>query len=141
MAKIVIDANVIVSSLFGGNPKEVLLLALTKHSVYSSPKIKKELIELTERLKDKLGKEKYIRLNEIIESIFLLTLNVNPRYKINISRDPKDNSYLEICKEVEADYLITGDKDLLEIPKKQLTEVSLTKLKIINPKDFLLKFR
>lgn len=39
----------------------------------------------------------------------------NPMTKVNICRDPKDNKFLELTKEIKADYLITGDNVLLEL--------------------------
>jgi len=32
---------------------------------------------------------------------------------VNLCRDPKDNIWLSLCKDGQADYLITGDADLL----------------------------
>lgn len=43
---------------------------------------------------------------------------------------------LECCIASDADFLITGDKDLLEINKLVLKNASL-KLRIVSPKDFL----
>jgi putative PIN family toxin of toxin-antitoxin system len=34
---------------------------------------------------------------------------------VNICRDPKDNFLLALAKDANADYLITGDKDLLDL--------------------------
>ncbi len=34
-------------------------------------------------------------------------------HDINICRDPKDNMYLELALSGKADYVVTGDKDLL----------------------------
>jgi predicted nucleic acid-binding protein len=53
-----------------------------------------------------------------------------------ICRDEKDNMVLECCIAADADFLITGDKDLLEIEESVLRNVS-SKLKIISPKGFL----
>ena len=36
--------------------------------------------------------------------------------RIILSRDAKDDHCLSLCREVEAEFLITGDKDLLDIP-------------------------
>ena len=44
---------------------------------------------------------------------------------------------LECCLAAKADYLITGDKDLLEINPNSLKFVGLEKLKILNPRDYL----
>jgi predicted nucleic acid-binding protein len=43
MAKIVIDANVIISAAFGGKPFEAVARAMGDHEVYSSETTKREL--------------------------------------------------------------------------------------------------
>ena len=48
---------------------------------------------------------------------------------------------LECCAEAKVDYLITGDKDLLEIDMNTLTKVGLRKLKILNPRAVLSEFQ
>jgi putative PIN family toxin of toxin-antitoxin system len=40
---------------------------------------------------------------------------VFPRKKLSLCRDSKDDMLLESCLEARADYLVTGDKDLLEL--------------------------
>jgi len=40
---------------------------------------------------------------------------VHPEKKLHICRDPRDDIMLECCIAAKADFLITGDKDLLEI--------------------------
>ncbi|MEK6582352.1 MAG: putative toxin-antitoxin system toxin component, PIN family, partial [Nitrospirota bacterium] len=62
---------------------------------------------------------------------------VNPSKKIELSRDNKDNAYLNLCLAVRADFLLTGDKDLLEIPIKELKSFGLNRLNIVSPKTFL----
>jgi hypothetical protein len=42
---------------------------------------------------------------------------VNVKSKVNICRDSKDDFLLALAKDGKADYLLTGDKDLLEIKK------------------------
>jgi predicted nucleic acid-binding protein len=42
-------------------------------------------------------------------------LHVAPKGSIKISRDKKDDIFLDCSVEGKADYLITGDKDLLDI--------------------------
>lgn len=61
---------------------------------------------------------------------------VIPKKRLFICRDEKDNMVLECCIASDADFLITGDKDLLEINKLVLKNASL-KLRIVSPKDFL----
>jgi len=42
---------------------------------------------------------------------------------VSICRDPKDNFLLALSKEGKADYLLTGDKDLLELKKFRKTKI------------------
>ena len=42
---------------------------------------------------------------------------------VNICRDKKDNFLLELCVDGKADYLITGDEDLLIIKKFKKTSI------------------
>ena len=48
-----------------------------------------------------------------------ITVNSN----INVCRDPKDNFLLSLAKDGLADYLITGDLDLLVIKRFEKTEI------------------
>ena len=42
---------------------------------------------------------------------------------VTICRDPKDNFLLALAKDGKADYLITGDKDLLDLKKFGKTKI------------------
>jgi predicted nucleic acid-binding protein len=44
MAKVVLDANVIISAAFGGKPLEAVTMALTKHEVYLTKSVVAELM-------------------------------------------------------------------------------------------------
>jgi len=59
---------------------------------------------------------------------------VSPRKRIRLSRDPDDNVFLEAAATGRADFLISNDRDLLEI-----TEADKRKLKfqIVTPKEFV----
>lgn len=56
--------------------------------------------------------------------------------RIILSRDAKDDHYLSLCREIEAEFLITGDKDLLDIPTSLLGKKGI-KTRIVNPHQFL----
>ena len=45
--------------------------------------------------------------------------------KVEVCRDPKDNFLLSLAKDGKADYLITGDKDLLDIGSFGKTRIVL----------------
>jgi predicted nucleic acid-binding protein len=55
---------------------------------------------------------------------------------LSLSRDAKDDHYLSLCKEAQADFLITGDKDLLNLDPEALKKNGIPCL-IINPASFL----
>ncbi|MCZ2460859.1 MAG: putative toxin-antitoxin system toxin component, PIN family [Chitinophagales bacterium] len=54
-------------------------------------------------------------LNIFWSSFHLRTIRINVVSEISVCRDPKDNFLLALAKDTKADYLITGDKDLLEL--------------------------
>jgi putative PIN family toxin of toxin-antitoxin system len=83
--------------------------------------------------KDKINKEQFKTLISGIAAFVSNAVVVSPRKKLFLCRDPKDNLVLECCLEVEADILITGDKDLLEIKNLPF------KLKILTPRMYLKK--
>jgi predicted nucleic acid-binding protein len=55
---------------------------------------------------------------------------------VALSRDPKDDHYLSLCKEAGADFLITGDKDLLSISQGKLKKSGIS-CQLITPQEFL----
>jgi putative PIN family toxin of toxin-antitoxin system len=48
---------------------------------------------------------------------------IEVKSNIRICRDPKDDFLLALAKDGKADYLLTGDKDLLEIKKLGKTKI------------------
>ena len=64
--------------------------------------------------------------------IFEKGLMINPDVEVNICRDPEDNFILELAEAAKADYIITRDKDLLELPNHQWQNT-----KIVKPETFL----
>lgn len=55
LLKVVLDANVIVSAVFGGYPRKTLLKALTECKVYYNEGMGQELELLTDELRHKLA--------------------------------------------------------------------------------------
>lgn len=75
----------------------------------------------------------------------LASIQKNVPKHFNYSRDPKDEKYVNLAVEVEADYLVSRDKDLLDL----MTGFSLEckefrqrfrPLKVVKPIDFILVF-
>jgi putative PIN family toxin of toxin-antitoxin system len=136
MAKVVIDANVFVSSVFGGLPLESINLALLHHEVYYSEDIEKELRGVLQKLESKLYERHLEVLQRNLSKFLSFCSKISVTEDITICRDKKDNRYLVLCKRVRADYLITGDKDLLTIPKKVLRDNKVFS-NIVSPAEFI----
>lgn len=112
---IVIDTNVIVSSLiFGGKPEELMGLILRERlKIYTSPQLISELLDIL-RKKFKFTDSKLkILEGEILEKF----KKVYPTERIFASRDIKDNKVLEAAVESGSEIIVTGDRDLLSLKK------------------------
>lgn len=114
-SKIIIDTNIWISFLIGKELQDLKnLLVNEKVKVITSEQILIEIRLVTSR--DKL--KKYFNQESVSDLITLLDILSN-KVKIKkidrICRDPKDDFLLALSKESQANYLITGDKDLLAI--------------------------
>jgi len=138
MAKVVLDANVIISAAFGGNPLKAVIQAMKNDEVYLSRSIAMELTDVFPTLAKKLTDEQLAFLQQRIRDLIRMAKMATVRAAVSLSRDPKDDHYLALCKEVSADFLITGDKDLLAIPRVKLTENGIS-CEILTPQDFVKK--
>src|SRR4030042_244791 len=136
MAKVVIDANVIISAAFGGNPLRAVIRAMEQDEVYLSQAVKRELTEVFSKLSKKLTGEQIAFLDERIREIIGMAKKVSVSKRVALSRDTKDNHYLALCKEVGADFLVTGDKDLLSIPPEALKKNGIL-CRILRPQEFI----
>ncbi|MEC4815289.1 MAG: putative toxin-antitoxin system toxin component, PIN family [Scytonema sp. PMC 1069.18] len=114
--KVVFDTNVLISGLLGSPqspPHYILLLMLDG---FATPLLSEETFqELCEVLsRDRL--KKYIPARKLItfpQELALLADWVEPVESILICRDSKDNKFLEVAVSGGADYLVSGDNDLL----------------------------
>jgi len=136
MAKVVVDANVLISSVFGGLPLESINLVMSQHNVFYSDDIEKELKGVLQKLEIKLKNNQIQKLQENLSKFLSYCKKVSVIENVSICRDRKDDRYLSLCKQVSADYLITGDKDLLTIPEYVLQRNNLT-CNIVSPAEFI----
>jgi putative PIN family toxin of toxin-antitoxin system len=136
MARIVIDANVMISAAFGGRPLEAVVRAMEGHEVYFSEAIEKELEGVIAKLSKKLSSEHISFIQERIQQLVGLATRVCVSTRVALSRDPKDDHYLSLCKEAGADFLITGDKDLLSISQGKLKKSGIS-CRVITVQEFL----
>ena len=136
MAKVVVDANVLISSVFGGLPLKAINLALSHHEVFYSEDIENKLTGVLQKLEAKLKNKQLQNLQENMSIFLSFCRKISVTENLSICRDRKDDRYLSLCKQVSADFLITGDKDLLTIHKDVLQRNNLT-CNIVSPAEFI----
>ncbi len=127
---LIIDTNLWISFIISKKqgPLDSILFTSKARLLFSEELI----VEISQTIiKPKL--KKYFGLNALEEMLlafepFIYLVQVKSIVKI--CRDPKDNFLLALAKDGKADYLLTGDKDLLDLKK-------FGKTKIITIVDFI----
>lgn len=121
--KVIIDTNLWISFLIGKRLKNLQnLISENQVIIVISDQILEEIEIVTKRPKI----SKYFPENKAIEFIsFLKVIGDSVKIKSNtcICRDDKDNFLLSLAKDGKADYLVTGDKDLLVIGLFEKTKI------------------
>ncbi|MBU2633627.1 MAG: putative toxin-antitoxin system toxin component, PIN family [Nanoarchaeota archaeon] len=117
MLRIVADTNTLISAFFwDGNEAELFRkIEQKKVDLFISQEILKEIRDVLNRPK---FKEIMIKANttpdESIQKIISVShLVIGDKIGINVCRDVKDNKFLECAEHAKADYIVSGDKDLL----------------------------
>ncbi len=130
--KVVIDTNVIISAFgWDGHPEEIIKL-VNKGKIENFTSI--EMInELSNAIKYPRLKFPESLQAEIIETIFSISSIVNVNQSLNIiDEDPGDNKVIECALSAKAEFIISGDKHLLELKK-------FKEIEILTPSEFLIK--
>jgi putative PIN family toxin of toxin-antitoxin system len=107
--RLVIDTNVLVSAAIkpAGLQRTMLLLAINKPArLYVSQPIFAEYSEVLAR--PELGIRKGLR-HQLLQLIRNRGHFEAPRRRLEITRDPNDNIFLECADVARADYLVTGN--------------------------------
>lgn len=130
MIMAVIDTNVIISGILFPNsiPGEVIK-AWLKNKFFSitSEDIHQEVLNTMK--KEKLAKYIQPKHFDLIEQLFISSQIVNPVTKYDVCKDKDDNMLFEVAKEGTADFIVSGDKKVLE--------VNFEPVRIITPQEFL----
>jgi uncharacterized protein len=113
--RIIIDTNLWISYLLSGNYISLdKLFADQFITLLFSETLLNEFTEVARRPKFR----KYFAIRDL-ENLFIKIKDegefIEVTSDIQICRDPKDNFLLSLAKDGKATYLITGDKDLLDI--------------------------
>jgi putative PIN family toxin of toxin-antitoxin system len=128
--KLVIDTNLWISFLISRkfNLLDSILLSEKAKILFSE-----ELIKELEATITKPKLQKYFSedaMDEMLQVFDPYIDFINVKNKIIVCRDPNDDFLLALAKDGNADFLLTGDNDLLDIE-------NFEKTKIIKITDFL----
>ena len=128
--RLVIDTNLWISFLITKNYKKLdARIKRTKVKILFSLELMEELLTVVSRPKFK----KYFDKEDIEQLLNLVDFYgemVDVKSDLKICRDVKDNFLLSLSKDGKADFLLTGDHDLLALRK-------IDKTKIISISEYL----
>jgi len=120
-SRIIIDTNLWISYLISKGYKRLDKLIISdKVRLIFSKELIDEFIDVTQRPKF----EKYFSSNDISKLLEIFDTYgefVKVKSNVHVCRDIKDNFLLSLSNDSKADYLITGDSDLLELKRFDTT--------------------
>ena len=115
----VIDTGVFVSALIRPQGKTGAVLQALKDKRFTMIYSTDILVEIIDVLgRDKFRSKYHISPDDIAALIDLIRLRgelVIPSQKLTVCRDPKDDIFLEAALEGKAEYIVSGDFDLLDM--------------------------
>lgn len=130
VSRIIIDTNLWISFLITKDfTKLDEIIFSGKGVLVFSKELLDEFLEVAKRPKFR----RFFSLDDIeemLETIDEYADFVNVQTKTDVCRDPKDNFLLSLSVDGKADFLLTGDKDLLDLTK-------FVETRIITISDFL----
>jgi putative PIN family toxin of toxin-antitoxin system len=132
--KVIFDTNIWISFLIGKRLQIIKdLIASQQITIVLSEQLLQELRAVTQRpkLKKYFPEEK---VEELITLLIAIGQIHQTAVKNQLSRDPKDNFLLDLAEVSGANFLVTGDKDLLVLNPFGET-------KIVTSSDFEIKLK
>jgi len=132
--RVVIDTNVWINFLISNHHKglDEAFTSLSLRILFS-----KELLSEISKTIEKPKLKRYFlphALEEMLLTFEPLIDLVDVSSKVNRCRDPKDNFLLSLAKDGKADFLISGDQDLLVLTK-------FGKTRIVTIREFIRTFK
>jgi uncharacterized protein len=123
VTRIILDTNIWVMFLISKDYSKLdRLLISGQATLIFSEELLVEFLEVASRPKFK----KYFKKSDvdaILDTIDDVAQFVKVLSKTNVCRDPKDNFLLSLAKDGNAEILITGDYDLLQLKKFGKTKI------------------
>jgi hypothetical protein len=136
MLKIILDTNVLVSSLIQKNyPYLIVEYCIEGNAIIciSNP-ILEEYFEVLQRPKFAKFPDFNSNANYLLTRINELAANYTPHHELDLIKDQPDNRFLELAVASDADFLITGNTN-------DFTIDSVKKTKIVTPRQFWEDFK
>ncbi|MEM8894455.1 MAG: putative toxin-antitoxin system toxin component, PIN family [Bacteroidota bacterium] len=115
MTKLIIDTNLWISFLISKKYDQLIsLLDTGQIRIIFSQELLDELYSVARRKKfwNTISEKDLTGFLKAIEANLVM---VEPQSKVRICRDPKDDFVINLGLDGNVDYLVSGDKDLLEI--------------------------
>lgn len=132
--RFIFDTNILISRLLAAKslPAKALDIGLVSGSVLASDATLNELADVLSR--DKF--DRYVTIKDrkqFLEHFLYIIEKVEIIRTVKECRDPKDDKFLELALNGQADYLVTGDEDLLVME-------NFHQSKILTPANFIRLF-
>lgn len=113
--QVILDTNLLISGLISNRLIQFnLYFDVEKIQLLRSEKLVAEFLEVASRPKFR----KYFEEKEAEQLAFLFcqfSKNVEVKSWVSVCRDEKDNFLLALAQDGKADFLVTGDSDLLDL--------------------------
>ena len=132
--RVVFDTNIFVSAVISKGKEAELLIAAHNgdFKLVTSLEILKEFKDVISRPKFGFSRE---QIDEILLHIIEVAEIIEPNIKLYIVKeDPEDNKILECAVFAKADYIVSGDKHLLNLGK-------INNILILKSTEFLSKLK
>jgi len=128
--RVVIDTNIIVSAFLfeAGTPAHIFDAVYENHILLFSSETYAELCNVLLRPKFDRYALREERIN-FLATFAQLATEIVVRTEVVICRDPKDNKFLALAADGQADYLVSGDRDLRDLS-------NFNGIPILTPREF-----
>ena len=132
MQKVIVDTNIIVSSLIQKSyPYQIIFDLFIEDQIHLciSPQLLAEYYAVLERPKFTQFPEFLVKARNVLANIEMKAIQFKPFIILDLISDKGDNKILELADESEADFIITGNTKDFTFPQYKQT-------KIVTPRDY-----
>jgi len=129
MLRLVLDTNTLVSGFFWDGKEAELLRRIEKRKarLYISKSILEEFRHVIQRPKfAHVFQIVPYSIDNLIDKFVSMSTLIKIKNKVNICRDKADNKFIECALSCSADFIVSGDKDLLVLKKYKKIKIVRT---------------